>query len=149
MLHLIADETGNRGNIIYIGHSLGTALGLIYGAEFPDEAKSLVRLFILLSPSYKLGNMKSPYRHFRTMFPTIRVRSILGCAFLKIMFCLITGDVEEIQRRETCPASRTFAKYSKRNLHGIAGIDETLHPNHQHVLRQEHTNGTGTSEIHN
>lgn len=73
MLNDIVHETGNRGDIIYIGHSLGTALGLMYGSEFPDEAKSAVKLFILLSPSYKLGNMKSPYRHMRTVFPTIRV----------------------------------------------------------------------------
>lgn len=77
MLQLVARESGNKSNIIYIGHSLGTALGLIYASEFPDEAESLVKLFILLSPSYKLGNMKSPYRHFRTMFPTVRVSFLI------------------------------------------------------------------------
>lgn len=77
MLRFVSHETGNKGNIIYIGHSLGTALGLIYASEFPEESKSLLSLLVLLSPSYKLGNMKSPYRHFRTMFPSVRVRGLI------------------------------------------------------------------------
>lgn len=141
MLNLIAQETGNKGNIIYIGHSLGTALGLMYGAEFPDEAKSLVRLFILLSPSYKLGNMKSPYRHFRTMFPTVRVNKLLK-AVIKWLSQFFLGNVEKIQRGTTGPAGWAFTENCKRDLFGIAGAHAALHSDHQHVLRQEHPNGT-------
>lgn len=94
MLHLIANKTENKDKIIYVGHSLGTALGLIYASEFPDEAKSLVKLFVLLSPSYKLGNMKSPYKHFRTMFPTFRVTN--QHLIFHFHICTLLGDVKKI-----------------------------------------------------
>lgn len=73
MLQLVASKTGNHGNIIYIGHSLATTLALMYGSENAQEAKAMVKLFILLSPSYKLTNMKSPYRYIRSMLMQMRV----------------------------------------------------------------------------
>ncbi|KAF2898467.1 hypothetical protein ILUMI_07707 [Ignelater luminosus] len=61
-LELVAEKTGQRGNIIYIGHSLGTTVGLIYGSWYPHQAKETVKLFILLAPAAYLSNMLSPAR---------------------------------------------------------------------------------------
>lgn len=62
MLNVIQQETRQRGNIIYIGHSLGTTMGMIYASEYPEDAKNTIKLFIWISPSHKLKNMISPYR---------------------------------------------------------------------------------------
>lgn len=76
MLSVIQQETQQRGNIIYIGHSLGTTMGMIYAAEHPEEAKNTIKLFIWISPSYKLTNMLSPYRLAAPFSPVITVSVI-------------------------------------------------------------------------
>nr|XP_015834988.1 PREDICTED: lipase 3-like [Tribolium castaneum] len=58
----ILANTDPDGKIIYIGHSLGTTLSLMYAAEFPEVAKETLRMMVLISPAYTLANMKSPYR---------------------------------------------------------------------------------------
>lgn len=64
MLELVAERTGQAGNIIYIGHSLGCSMGLMYGAHFPERAHKLLKMFMLLAPAHILSNMVSPYRAF-------------------------------------------------------------------------------------
>lgn len=73
MLSVIQQETKQTGNIIYIGHSLGTTMGMIYASERPEEAKSAIKLFIWISPSHKLTNMLSPYRMLAPFSPVILV----------------------------------------------------------------------------
>ncbi|KAK9870871.1 hypothetical protein WA026_009829 [Henosepilachna vigintioctopunctata] len=71
VFHQILSETPEGGQIIYIGHSLGTTLALMYNAQYPKEAKNIFKLTILLSPAYTLSNMLSPYRNlapFGSMF---------------------------------------------------------------------------------
>ncbi|XP_018561404.1 lipase member K-like [Anoplophora glabripennis] len=58
----ILKHTGHDSKIIFIGHSLGTSIALMYGAEFPEEARNIIHLFVLMSPAYTLSNMISPYR---------------------------------------------------------------------------------------
>lgn len=54
---------GKNNQIIYIGHSLGTTLALMYGAEFPNQAKNIIKTFVLLAPGYTLKNIISPYKY--------------------------------------------------------------------------------------
>lgn len=58
----ILSNIGQDSKIIFIGHSLGTSIGLMYGAEFPEEAKNIIHMFVFMSPAYTLRNMISPYR---------------------------------------------------------------------------------------
>ncbi|KAJ3659192.1 hypothetical protein Zmor_010894 [Zophobas morio] len=58
----ILSNTDPNGKIVYIGHSLGTTLGLMYAAEYSDIVKSTMHMLILMSPAYTLANMKAPYR---------------------------------------------------------------------------------------
>lgn len=62
MLQLVSYHSGHRGKIIYIGHSLGTTAGIIYASEYPDSAADTLGLIVMLTPAYKLKNMRSPYR---------------------------------------------------------------------------------------
>ncbi|XP_060531539.1 uncharacterized protein LOC132705123 [Cylas formicarius] len=63
IFHTILTHTEGHHKIIYIGHSLGTTFALMYGAEFPDEAKDIMKMFVLLCPAYTLTNMISPYKY--------------------------------------------------------------------------------------
>lgn len=64
MLQLVSYHAGNRGKIIYIGHSLGTTVSLMYSSEYPETAANMLGLIVMMTPAYKLPNMRSPYRLF-------------------------------------------------------------------------------------
>lgn len=76
-MEFIAKTTGQRGNIYYIGHSLGTTIGLMYAAEFPEEASKYIRMFVFMAPAYTLSNMISPYKQIVPLVPKIWVRKML------------------------------------------------------------------------
>lgn len=73
MLEVVQAETGSKGDIIYIGHSLGTTIGLVYASSFPEEFKRIVKLFVLISPAAPLTNMISPLRLLAPFADTILV----------------------------------------------------------------------------
>ncbi|CAG9762366.1 unnamed protein product [Ceutorhynchus assimilis] len=64
IFHTILSHTSPDNQIIYIGHSLGTTFALMYGSEFPEEARSMIKMFVLLCPAYTLSRMISPYKVF-------------------------------------------------------------------------------------
>ncbi|RZC34844.1 Abhydro lipase domain containing protein, partial [Asbolus verrucosus] len=49
-LHEIERITRKRGSIIYIGHSKGTTLSFMFASQYPEEAQTLLRGVIALSP---------------------------------------------------------------------------------------------------
>ncbi|KAL3265458.1 hypothetical protein HHI36_009662 [Cryptolaemus montrouzieri] len=68
-----------RKDIIYIGHSLGTTAALMYASEYPEAAKNTVKLFVFLSPAYKLNSIPSPYRMFFPLLkPFLRLTSSIN-----------------------------------------------------------------------
>nr|CAH7722202.1 unnamed protein product [Callosobruchus chinensis] len=62
MLQLVTYHAGHRGKIIYIGHSLGTTAGIIFASEYPNTAANTIGLLVLLTPAYKLPNMRGNVR---------------------------------------------------------------------------------------
>lgn len=64
MLQLVDYHAGHRGKIIYIGHSLGTTTSLMFASEYPETAANTLGLIVMMSPAYKLPNMRSPYKIF-------------------------------------------------------------------------------------
>ncbi|KAH1028818.1 hypothetical protein HUJ05_002147 [Dendroctonus ponderosae] len=64
IFHTILAHSKPDSKIIYIGHSLGTTFALMYASELPDEAKTIIKMFVLLCPAYTLKNMISPYKVF-------------------------------------------------------------------------------------
>lgn len=73
MLDYVTEKTNARGNILYIGHSLGTTMGMMYASAFPDKAKETVKLFLFMAPAHKLKNMVSPLRGAQPFADTIKV----------------------------------------------------------------------------
>ncbi|KAF5291034.1 hypothetical protein FQA39_LY14467 [Lamprigera yunnana] len=59
ILNYITIRNSQNGKIIYIGHSLGGSVALCYASSFPQKAKELVKLFILMAPAAGLENTKS------------------------------------------------------------------------------------------
>lgn len=75
MLNLVRYHTWPKGKIVYIGHSLGTSAAMMYACEYQEHAKETVKLFIFMSPAYKLTNMRSPYR---ILMPLLRT-AVVSC----------------------------------------------------------------------
>ncbi|XP_068898904.1 lipase 1-like [Tenebrio molitor] len=49
-LQLVANQTGNAGDIIYIGHSMGTTLGFMHASENPGKEQGLIKGLIAFAP---------------------------------------------------------------------------------------------------
>lgn len=81
-LNFVAKRTGKAGNIIYVGHSLGCTIGLMYGSHFPEEAHRLLKMFVLLAPAHILSNMRSPYKGVAPMREFILVIIYLRKLFI-------------------------------------------------------------------
>ncbi|KAK5643365.1 hypothetical protein RI129_007210 [Pyrocoelia pectoralis] len=54
--------------IIYIGHSLGSTTGYIYGVTSPDVAKEKLKIIISLAPTLYVKNWKSITRHIFSLW---------------------------------------------------------------------------------
>lgn len=70
----IEKQTGQHGNIIYIGHSLGPTVSMMYAAAFPEKSHKTIKMFIYMAPAYTLSNMISPYKPMALMLPMLTVR---------------------------------------------------------------------------
>ncbi|XP_044748641.1 lipase 3-like [Coccinella septempunctata] len=102
MLSTIKYQT-RRNDIIYVGHSLGTTAALMYASEYPEDAKRTVKLFVFLSPAYKLNNILSPYRIlFPLLKPFLRVTSSLN------IVQLLSRGYSRRLTGSTCLASTTL-----------------------------------------
>lgn len=73
---VIQRETGQYGNLIFIGHSLGPTISMMYAAAFPEISKKIIKMFIYMAPAYTLSNMISPYRSIALSLPMLTVRNI-------------------------------------------------------------------------
>lgn len=73
IMEFISKTTQRKGNIFYIGHSLGTTIGLMYAAEFPEKSAEHIAMFVFMAPAYTLSNMISPYKQIVPLVPIIWV----------------------------------------------------------------------------
>ncbi|KAK9737382.1 alpha/beta-hydrolase lipase region [Popillia japonica] len=71
IMDFISKTTARRGNIYYIGHSLGTTIALMYAAAYPEESAQHVRMFVFMAPAYTLSNMISPYKQIVPLVPLV------------------------------------------------------------------------------
>lgn len=71
----IERHTGRRGNIIFIGHSLGPTLSMMYASAFPEDAHKTIKMFIYMAPAYTLSHMLSPFKTIAYMLPMLTVSS--------------------------------------------------------------------------
>lgn len=62
IIETIEKATGTKGEILFVGHSLGSTVALMYATEYPEAAKEHIRFFLFMSPAYTLTNMISPMK---------------------------------------------------------------------------------------
>lgn len=62
MFRRILSYSPVNSKIIFIGHSLGSTVSLMYTAEYPEHSKNVLKMQIFLCPAYTLTNMVSPFK---------------------------------------------------------------------------------------
>lgn len=70
-LDLVYNETKQK--IIYIGFSMGSTAGYVFGATFPQRANRMIKAFVSLSPAVIFGRWKSATRYFFWSWKYIKV----------------------------------------------------------------------------
>ncbi|CAH1984657.1 unnamed protein product [Acanthoscelides obtectus] len=63
VLYYVTNTTDQPGQVIYIGHSMGTTMFFIFSSLLPQAAKN-VKLMIALAPVAYMTHIKSPIRYF-------------------------------------------------------------------------------------
>lgn len=80
LFNAILSYSPQDSQIIFIGHSLGTSVALMFSAEYPEYSKSILKLLVFLSPAYTLTNMISP---FKTAVPAADFMLVRGYGKMK------------------------------------------------------------------
>ncbi|CAH1371140.1 hypothetical protein MTP99_012629 [Tenebrio molitor] len=124
MFGTILANTDPNGKIIYIGHSLGTTLSLMYAAEFPEIARNTLKLMILISPAYTLTNMKSPYR-LAAPFGSAIINIVRGLEMYRIV-----SQAEPLKRavRTVCLESPPLMQFCLQLYNLFYGAHTQLSP---------------------
>lgn len=61
-LNYVANVTNKSGDIIYIGHSMGTTMFFIYSSIFPKQAQ-MVKIMVAFAPVAYMTHLRSPIRY--------------------------------------------------------------------------------------
>lgn len=86
IFHTILSYTPPESKIIFIGHSLGTSISLMYSAEYPKYSSSILKMLVFLCPAYTLTNMISPLKTMAPAGDIILVSSINSTYFNKVLY---------------------------------------------------------------
>lgn len=62
VLTYVSNVTNSYGDIIYVGHSMGTTMFFIFSSLLPQYAKN-VKLMVALAPVAYMAHVKSPVRY--------------------------------------------------------------------------------------
>lgn len=71
-LNYVSNITNKGGEIIYIGHSMGTTMFFIFSSILPKEA-SLIKVMVAFAPVAYMTHMKTPIRYIAPISKDIYV----------------------------------------------------------------------------
>ncbi|KAL1497781.1 hypothetical protein ABEB36_008679 [Hypothenemus hampei] len=71
-IDLIANRTGEKGNLIYVGHSMGTTVSYIYSSLMRKHAEENLKSIISLAPVAFMGNIKGSFKLLAPFVPLFR-----------------------------------------------------------------------------
>lgn len=74
VFEFVAKKTQRKGEIIYIGHSMGTSMFFVYSSIYKD-AKDYVKKMIALAPVAYMGHVKSPIKYLAPFANNIEVNT--------------------------------------------------------------------------
>lgn len=61
-LYHVSNETNRYGEILYVGHSMGTTQFFVFASMLPQVAKN-VKLMTALAPTAFMAHIRSPIRY--------------------------------------------------------------------------------------
>ncbi|XP_045479565.1 lipase member K-like [Harmonia axyridis] len=134
----ILAETPSGGQIIYIGHSLGTSLALMYNAKYHKEAKHIFKLVILLCPAYTISNMRSPYR-LAAPFGQMILNTALN---MDLMRLFSQAEPTRGMMRRICLESPNLMERCLRAWNLFYGLDATIGPENVPIFFHQLPGGT-------
>lgn len=86
VLYHVSNITKSYGDIIYVGHSMGTTMYFIFSSILPNVARN-VKLMIALAPVAYMTHVKSPVRYFAPFSNDLEV-NIKRLAFVFILLLI-------------------------------------------------------------
>ena len=72
VLSYVANVTGKGGEIVYVGHSMGTTMFFVYSSVLKEEAK-VVKAMVALAPVAYMTHLRSPIRYIAPWTHNIEV----------------------------------------------------------------------------
>lgn len=72
VVQFIVNKTNKPGEIIYIGHSMGTTMFFVFASELPNIAKN-IKVMVALAPVTYMTHLKSPIRYLSPFAYNIEV----------------------------------------------------------------------------
>lgn len=73
VLEFITKKTKRPGEIIYVGHSLGTTMFFIYSSVF-KSANTMVSKMVALAPAVYMNHVRSPIKYLAPFSNEIEVK---------------------------------------------------------------------------
>lgn len=71
----VSNITGKGGDIIYIGHSMGTTMFFIFSSLLPKTAQ-LIKVMVGLGPAAYMTHIRSPVRYLAPFSNDLEVSNI-------------------------------------------------------------------------
>lgn len=72
-IEYVSNITRRSGQIIYIGHSMGTTMFFVFSSVMPDFASKHIKAMVALAPVANLTDIKSPIKYFAPWIDTLDV----------------------------------------------------------------------------
>lgn len=76
VLFYVGNVTEKYGEIIYVGHSMGTTMFFVFSSIFPKAAEN-VKLMVGMAPIAFMSHVQSPIRYFAPYSNDIEVQYVL------------------------------------------------------------------------
>lgn len=85
-IDFIATRTGEKGNLIYVGHSMGTTISYIYSTVKRKHAEDNVKAIISLAPVAYMKNVMGAFRLLAPLAPLVAVRFCQDISFKNFVY---------------------------------------------------------------
>lgn len=143
MLQYVNAVTNANGDLIFVGHSLGTTAALMFASELHNKAKSFVKLFILMAPAHLLAHMKSP---LALMIPAANqiYSFVLNMDLIRIAS---DGEVTLPLARTLCLESPKLMELCVRSLDLVYGPTDNVQPETWPIFFDQHPTGTSLKVV--
>ncbi|GJQ83098.1 hypothetical protein Trydic_g20109 [Trypoxylus dichotomus] len=141
-LNYVANVTKQGGELIYIGHSMGTTMFFIFASMLPKEA-SIIKIMVAFAPVAYMTHLKSPVRYFAPFSKDIEWLA----KHLGLNEFLPNGRILKLLSYE-CELLKYAKEICENVIFAICGFDEKeFDPNLLPVVLAHAPAGTSTKTV--